>query len=632
MINLIWIPGWKLKIKKENIRRYKISLDYPMSIDSLRYYITSGEYTINIPFSIFQDENEDFGIIFRDIDDVNEFSFLISSNLIIIKDEISEPWSIHQLRSIDLFLKLYIEFLIVKNSNGIYLPAKEVRSCLKKYSKGRISKRGEPIDSIDSDFPYRTRYELCEAEEFGVIDYENEEFILTYIPRYEIHDSILNFPQNEYIMEKINKKWEDVYCYTIEKFQDRLNKISILIESLLVNDNYVNIIKSKIIIQEKKLSYPNLQSIILNGEKSFSDLLKEEILTQMKEKLSIRIIIDKTIELKNKDKKILNNFLDHIKQYFNVISIEDLKLNFNIGKKFDDNNLEFDTNSDINSLFILNNLEMGSQSIYDEIKQRFSLPHKVLTLKTISESEEYEIQFILIYLSLKFRISYRNYLKIQNDNNILISFNISKHFDLGYCCIFSSVLIDQKHIVNNSLLPLTYNNNTFIKEKVSEFIFNEITKIKKQVQNKNLIIVYKNNLDLKTYINNAIEKIQDIYVTEVLDIPFKIFKVSDDNIQIPKNGSYFIISKDNEYTNICLISNGYPDNPKKGIPNPILIKINSKDDSTIYNILNSFFSHSFLHPTSLIKPNLPIELYQILNIFNIPIISILNQEYQRFLL
>ena len=88
-------------------------------------------------------------------------------------------------------------------------------------------------------------------------------------------------------------------------------------------------------------------------------------------------------------------------------------------------------------------------------------------------------------------------------------------------------------------------------------------------------VVYKaNKICKQTLINMAMENTQEIYIAEILDIPFKIFKTSNDNIQIPKNGSYFIISKSFRYIMVCLISNGYPDIPEKGIPNPNLIKIN----------------------------------------------------------
>ena len=630
---MIWIPGWKFKVKKENLKRYRISLDYPMSIESLRFYIRKGEYSIDFPFSIFQNKNKDFGIILRDIDDVKNYSFLISSNLIIIGVEISEEWSNRQLKSLDLFIKSYMEDLIVKNSNGVYTPANEVRSCLRKYSKGRISKRAEPVDSIDSDYPYKTKYDLCEAEEFGSINLGKEVFLLTYIPRYEIRDSIINFPQNELIKEEINKKWEAFYYHTKKKFQFRFNYISDILIKLLINDKYVKLIGDKSLFQEEILNYPIFKFLISNREKPFKNLLKQEILSRMDEKLSLRIIIDKTVELQDEYEKVINRFLDDINNYFDIKSIEDIKLCSDVKLNPEDYNLEFNDNSNINTLFIINNIEPGSQSIYNEIKKRILTPHKIITLKTILESDEFEIQYILIYLSLKFRNDNKSYLKLKNDDDyILVAFNISKHFNLGYCCIFSSTLINQEHVVNHSFLPLTYNNQSFIEVKASEFILEELKAIKNQVPNKDLIVVYKNILDLKTYINAALKLIQEIYTAEILDMRFKMFKVSNDYIQIPENGSYFIISKTSKHSKICIICNGFPDIPEKGIPNPILLEINSKDDLIISKIMNIFFSHSFLHPTSLIKPNLPIELHQILNIFNLSILSMLNQDSRRFFL
>ncbi len=630
---MIWIPGWIFKIHEKRFKRYRISLDYPMSIDSLRYYIKKGEYSIDIPFSIFLDENKELGIILRDIDIRKDFSFLISSNLIRIHDEITEEWSDYQSKSFGLFIKLYIEYLIVTRSHGAYTPANEVRSCLRKYSKGRISKRAEPIDSIEADYPYKTIYELCEAEEFGIINNGNEEFLLTYVPRYEICDSILNFPQNEFILERINEKWEDFYHHTKEKFQNRFKFISNLITNLLINDNYVEITETTNLFQDETLNYPVFESFTCDGNRSFKDVLKREILNQIKEKLPLRIMIDKTVELPEESEKVLNNYLDNLDDLFDVKLIEDLRLKSEDVLNSEDFALEFNDSSTVNTLIILNNLEPGSQSIYDEIKKRILNPHKIITLKTILESNDFEIQHILIYLSLKFRNNNKNYLKIKNDErHVLIAFNIAKHFDLGYCCVFSSSLIDQEHVVNHVLLPLTYDNHAFIEERASEFIFAELRKIKNQIQNKKIIVTYKNNLDLKTYVKLAIREMQEISVAEILDIPFKMFKVSNDKIELPKNGTYFIISKGSKHSRICLISNGFPDLPEKGIPNPILLKINSKNNSTISNIMNSIFSHTFLHPTSLIKPNLPIELHQILNIFNLPIMSILNQDYKRYLL
>lgn len=604
-----------------------------MSIDSLRYYIKKGEYSIDIPFSIFLDENKEFGIILRDIDIKKDFSFLISSNLIRIHDEISEEWSDYQSKSFGLFIKLYIEYLIVTHSHGAYTPANEVRSCLRKYSKGRISKRAEPIDSIEAGYPYKTIFELCETEEFGIISNGNEEFLLTYVPRYEICDSILNFPQKEFILERINEKWEDFYYHTKEKFQDRFKFISNLITNLLINDSYLEITETNNLFQNKALNYPVFESFTCDGNRSFTDVLKQEILNQKKDKLPLRILIDKTVKIPEEPEKVLNNYLDNLDDFFDVKSIEDLKLKSEDLLNGEDFALEFNDSSTVNTLIILNNLEPGSQSIYDEIKKRILTPHKIFTLKTILESNDFEIQQILIYLSLKFRNNNINYLKIKNNERyILIAFNISKHFDSGYCCVFSSSLIDQEHIVNHIFLPLTYDNHAFIEERASEFILAELRKIKNQVQNKKIIIIYKNTLDLKNYVNIAIKEMQEIHVAEILDIPFKMFKVSNDKIELPKNGTYFIISKGSRHSKICLISNGIPDLPEKGIPNPILLKINSKNNSIILNITNTIFSHTFLHPTSLIKPNLPIELHQILNIFNLPIISILNQDYQRYLL
>jgi hypothetical protein len=95
------------------------------------------------------------------------------------------------------------------------------------------------------------------------------------------------------------------------------------------------------------------------------------------------------------------------------------------------------------------------------------------------------------------------------------------------------------------------------------------------------------------------------------DIILVIIKQSN-SIMLQVNESRKFLPLDGQYVKFSnskylMTTNGVPDNPAKGIPSPIFIKV--FDQTHVFTILQSIFWDTFIHPTSLKKTKLPLPLY-----------------------
>lgn len=653
---MISIPGWIVSVDTRKLILYKIKLKYPQTIGSLSYYIEKGENNATFPFGIHKDDENILYIILRKEEQISYDScILVGSNVISILKEDKKDFDDYTEIDLTIFLKCYIEFLITTNLIE-YTPANLVKTYLGQYSKGRISNRLKPIDNFEFDFPYNVNFKLCEAEEFGIVQIDKNRFLITYVPRFEIYDDLLNLPQNEYTREVLFDKWKQKMILSSKDIIKRFNSLNFKLLDIFNYQNILNIENKKTpVFNERYFSYPNFELKYENpdvlGKKSFSEIYFNEILNYMlKERNSkLTIVFDLTTTFEYI--KEIEEFFISIMKFFTIDKIvfliptkqnepDNIKIFDNFIKKYE---FKFTSllyseiekiESDYPVIFIINNLVSGYQYLYSEFKKNFNSINKVIHLKTIIKEGNKDLLIGLLFLSLNFR-KYRNFLLIDSsDIKPLISFLIQKDFENKFTYIVCSYINSiGKFIFKTKLIPLiSYNqDDENLSKEMLQFVHECLEDIRSEFKNQSLIIFFKNSWDILNIIDEGIKITKDFddYSLVILqNIPLKIF-TSNENL-IPENGAYlsFCNTKNKLY---ILLSNGGVDKPEMGTPNPLIFKIINNSKMSENEIINIIYSHSFYHPYSFSKPNLPIEYYLLYNFLKLPLHKKIQEDYGEFL-
>jgi len=641
---MILIPGWKLQISTEEIETYHIKLKYPQSLETLHFYIKKGDSNAKFPYSVFKLNDKNFGLITLKNLELKKSSFLIRSNLIKVKKRISfDRWDEINRQTLGIFVKQLLEMFIAQNFEH-YSTSYEVKTYLGQYTKGRISNRKNPIDKIKSDFPYKAIYNLCEAEEFDVIPLKKDIYLITYVPRHEIFDEFLNLPQSDYIRNKIFEEWNKIYYHNIPRFIKRFNKINEIIEKSLKNQKILKLLMKLPTFSEQEIKYPTLLNENSRNKEifSFRENYNREILNVINSnsRIDICIIIDKTIDIGDEQLKKIDDFIIYlrkvytIKKIINLVLVEDKKSE----KEIPLEDLESLTG---NLVILLNNLEQGSSYIYREIKERVQAINKIITFKTIinlKENSDFQNISGSIFLSLNYRKNRNLLIGLNEEYYPLMAFSLIKNFEKNYSVIFSSSIIDKKFEIRNKFLPFfDIENDIELKKEVIYFIKNELRELKEKNKDTDIIVIFKNSFDIKNLLLDSIQDISGINLVQIKDTSFKMFKINNDkleNVKIPNNGTFITLNNNKlqDKPEICLLTNGIPDQPEKGTPNPLLLQILRSNDISMVDIINSIYYHTFLHPTSFSKSNLPIEYHLLNNIWKISENRLIKQNSKWLLL
>lgn len=651
---MVFVPGWIVSVKKTELIKYFIKLKYEQSIDSLSYYILRGEHNLEIPFGLYKNDNNTCGIILRKNEILNKKCFLIGSNVISILEIDNSDWKTSEDIGIRIFLKNYVEYLITLN-NADYTPSNLVKTYLGQYSKGRISKREKPIDVIEFEFPYKVKFKLCEAEEFGVIKIAKDRYLISYVPRFEIFDDILQLPQNEYT--HVFEEWQEKMARKAKNVYDRINPINEIIKKA-IRDQEIIVIDNENTPQfeDNTCFYPKFNLKAKNMESPglirFSELYFNEIMYRMtkNEKLKLTIILDLMSSQELDDK--IHLFFRNIQKFFEIenffIIVKSKKNTADINKDIQKlkNSLncqiisisytELDTlNSYSRILFIIDNNVPGFEFLYSEFKKIIKPTNKVLQTKTILEEDKEDLLFGLFYLSFLFREEKVNDLIIQNEFKPLISFYFQKDFEYQYTFLVSSFIQpNRKYIVKKKLIPSIdyYEDNQDLDDEIVAFFTENLQDIYNQFPDKNIVIFFKNSWNLKKYIDQSLDQIENkLNFSPVIlqNIPIKLFN-SDTLSDIPKNGTFATFGSDCNKT-IVLLTNGGVDRPKRGTPNPIVFNLSEESQEKELEIITTIFIHSFYHPTSFSKPNLPIEYHLFKDLLYLPIQIKIHEAFNYFL-
>lgn len=643
---MIFIPGWIVKIDKDQLTTFKIHLRFDQTVESLKYFISKGEHNSSIPFGIYKDRDEEYRIILRKDETQRPECILIGSNIIEIKSEYEDSGNFSNFDLMN-FLKLYVEFQITSN-NPEYIPSNLVKTYLGQYSKGRLSKRKDPLETKSFAFPYRVNFNLCEAEEFGILPNSNNNCIVTYTPHFEIFDDIFHLPQSKFIHNRLFDEWKSKMQLNIEMIVKRFLRMSDLFLSSLENQDILKFVDYAF-LQEETCPYPifktSLNNLETNGMRPFSDIYFNHIYDKInsEEHRKITILFDLTSPINVKQKFL--DFLLKLESFFDILKLFILIPDNVNSEKVNDfakqlslsnfNSLLYSELGELNKyeniLFIINDKMFGSDYLYDRFKETIKKSNKVLKYSTIEEEPDETILCALLYLSLLFRDTHKLILEPDLNDEALptISFMIEKNIELEFTNL-ESIYIDSgnKFIINRELLPLIERakQNPGLNKTIIEFIKIELQKIISSFPNKKIIIYFKDSWDLRRYIHEAIDDLKAdgiFYLVLFQDIPLKLFSFIDDQdgviemiakrIEIPYNGTFFEIKFDTS-SYIVLVTNGQKDNPnpKIGTPNPVVFEIlGDHKAKEISNIVCSIYLHSFLHPTSFSKSVLPIEMYML---------------------
>lgn len=331
----------------------------------------------------------------------------------------------------------------------------------------------------------------------------------------------------------------------------------------------------------------------------------------------------------------IGKFIEKAKEYFEINNI--LKVVLNPAKNQDEVELENINFTRGNFIIVINDSEKGSKFLYENFKNQIVATNKTVRLETIVNEENYDTLIGLIYLALNYR-SKKDIALHQTQKTLpILAFSIVKNFEKNYFLLLNSSINKNKLLADKLFIP-SFKADELNETKVviRKFIQNKIDSIRECLLNQNsekIIILFKNVFDFKNIISDF-TNLTDVILVEILDQQFKMFNVREsfDLIEIPKNGSFIFKKIDGNRIQVALLTNGLPDNPEKGTPNPILIEITLnglKDEllaKNVKNVVESFFYHTFYHPTSFSKPNVPIELHSLSNIWKSSLKSIISKN------
>lgn len=609
--NLI-IPGWCGKININELKSYRIEFNRDnISISTLNYYIKRGEYQSNFPFGILN-EDDTFYII-----SMNNF---ILNKKIIIRNylgeiiEEDELISSKKVEGISCFIHTLIDFLYI--DYGFEKPI-DIRTFLGKSAKGKLSYRRELINTILS----KESKNFNEIKIYKSVNHEifvNENiFIISFLPNYEIYGNLFDLPLNLEDRKLIER--DSIWCSLVylnpEKFFERFEEYCLYIYDKLKEFKFIYELEINSTYENTSLNYPNEifvsflnQNIDLNKENSF----EINLLNYFKKNLNLIPIIEIEVIIDNyklSDNIESNQILeDYLKKLENsgIFKIKEINYFNNIE--------EFNFSNKNPYLVLINDKYKGSEYIYATAKRKAEIS-KAINISTLEIIDDFDENLLLIWLAFNFRIN-KNLIWFFDELPIfkrIISFGVTFNPDFDVFKI-SGIIFDT---MNNKLKKFKeiYFRSSINQERddILNGILNILEKKYKFEYENELFIFEQGN-----YSKDFIKKIKDNSYCVLIERPnTRIFCISQNKLEIPKNGSYIQLFDDN-YNIFLLINTGYPDTPEQGLPNPLLIKIISElNEINTKDILQTIFNLTFYQTESFSKVNLPFLIkYKNKDLFN----------------
>ncbi|MHA1168042.1 MAG: hypothetical protein ACTSRU_09485 [Candidatus Hodarchaeales archaeon] len=567
------ILGWSITTAEHDMMRFNIDLEYNYPMSLIVYYIQTGQFRTENPFGL-NDEDQNL-VLESDV----EPSLITFSNNPVKNFELTEERCNEKGNGILALTSLFSALI----KEGYCLPLQS-SSFLGK-SKGHARDTRNPIVTFRKRvLETEVEFEIHEAESFEIIRRNNEDDLVLYDPRHAIYEAKFNLDSKGFIPEEIIN--HEVMRRTINSVSERFQHINEVIKSHLtqnVQTTPLSLFESSLILGPI-FKIPDGHTIDLTNtqETRFEEILTTTIKNSIGGSPSLIVIEESLSDVMSEGP--VQEFIDLL----NSIEGREIKV------------LHLKDSTDVSqidspAILILDDRNPDVSGFRHIIKCALTHPNKVFLYSTIAKKDVQQLN-LLARLAIRHRKSGCLYQSIIDDPfnyKIGMSFSMAfqgRYYRLGGALIHDNKVITKRELITRSSDPISSAFIRFLEEFLSS------TK-------KERVILYIDNESIVdsnflSYIEN-----NDITLAIVKQSNSVILHANDSEESLPMDGQYVKLSN----LQYLMITNGVPNNPVKGIPSPIIIKVfNQKQVPTI---LQSIFWDTFIHPTSLKKTKLPLPLY-----------------------
>jgi hypothetical protein len=572
------ILGWIPKFDTSDWKKYRIKFKSLYSENLNKRYIERGEYRSNYPFDLKFKDDATYVFSKSSLD-----LLTISNNPAIEINELDsfpiefEPSGIFAITT--LFDKL--------KSIGYERPI-QARSFLGR-SKGYASMRNQSVFQKDvNQAGISIPLSVFISESFELVGREKNADVILYDPRHEITDLRLGFASKGLIPEEILEKKE--LQRTITTVLDRYESIHNYLEKSSTEAIEFTKIEPMALslIPRPNLLLPDGSELPLSSEplRSFSSFMTENV-HGLYDEFSIGIAIENT-NLTNEKRKLVDNFVETINRWLkHEITVIEFDVN-----NLDDIQYKFET-----LIVVLDDFIPGHSYIHRLIKKEMKCPTKMINLSTLEVVDESLLA--ILWLSLRFRLKNTLFQTLPDPKPVIgLSHSMVMR---GEYYLLSGILMINDEI--RSRRELFHRTSTF-EIDYDDIIQNFLKSLFEGETIENCIAIYSDNITIGPSIARISKDVgfTSLHIRSSNSI---MLQQSNNELKLPIDGQCTPLSE----TQFLLMTNGIPNEPHIGIPNPILLEIMNFGGLELKDILNSLYAQTYLHPCSLQKTKLPFPLF-----------------------
>ena len=632
---MLLIPGWEGKIKDEPLFLTQCRIINDYGEEYIHSKIRSGDFLSSYPFGIIKKDNN-YSVL--TLDRPNDAIKIEYSS--IVPNDCSESVSTYEtierfpLAVSELIFTSLVELLC---SNGFTRPI-ETRGFLGRQSKGIISNRQNPIDSYQLSWQDTKRnFSLCPAEIVRVSLFAKErKFFLTYHPRFEIFEDDFFLPQYADVREELMDNWHSTILMNPEKVTQRLQGVSPIITKLKGINRIIQdiAISSAGHLEEGLIKFPKLKSVgreVIQG--TSSDEISEKLQNTFKKELKLFIKLRILIIADDSEKKRNRTILARLRAKLKELGVETVSVDFDPAKHLNETFFS-STNAHDAILYILDNDLNGSDgrySIFKDLMFKLVYPNKVIRYLTLHDKNEDEFSQIILLnlLGFLYRFSRTHVWTLCDElYDLTIAISETRRFN-AYVEILSASLFYSGKRKNVGALKLR-------NEEQKDYLY--LDGLKKEIkdvfsdslQNKKILVLVDSE-DFSELIKEFIDWLNEFKAEPLL---VEIFERDEGRIlekhetekngfMAPNPGSYVKIGETKYFSDYLLVTTEQENESnietdendtrnigkkKLGLPRPLRVRIYSTEMLDHIRALKYIFWNTFLHPTSFVRPKMPIDL------------------------
>ncbi len=579
----LFIPGWSAKLDQASLKAYPIEFQYSYPFELLRMYIQNGDYKTSKPFGLSNGNDSLYLISSEPIDEVN-----IHNNPATCSTESS---SITTTDWHDTFIITTIHSIL--EEEGYLLPIRN-RSLMGK-AKQTISFAKQPIRTLDVRHKGNDLTISCyESEWFEVLSDNNDVCILHH-PKHEFREDRFGLMDPELVDFLVRDRWSDA-----KRNPSSIHKRYSKLDSLLQREcsqGKVNLERLGAFsfrqLRKPSVIFPNGTKVDFNSDSlNYSDLVSRNIDFEEGPE-TITFVIDETKQENLSKSENVRQF----KEAFQKITgreVLDVPVN------------DIETIQDINSdaaIIIINDESPGAGLVYDRIKNHVVIPSKVIRTTTINGNKgQFNDLTQLAWMGLRFRTTQKLHHTLSSEFGYSpTALSLTSHMGGEFLALLGASIINGKLESRVTLLEQDYTKeipdyNTT--EKLLGFLSAKSTHTP--------LILFSDTITLPPILKSYCDRHEALAIN-VRPVSGTILKSESDIFSIPPSGSFVQLLHDT----YLIQTDGYPDFEGDGIPRSVLVRPVSGTIKDINSVLEYIYALTFIHPTSLAKPKLPLPLHMV---------------------